>query len=490
VFHVVSVLLAALVLSFPGMAASRGPDYEAALALWQAAADLQGAGNYQEARSKYQELLAKYPGEREVCASSLHELGLVVGRKMGDYDGAAEAFRKIIDEYPEQLDYVWRAKRLMTKDYYFPLGRYEEGLRMLVEILDESNRYEGLVVPWGWGPEDFDTLTEGLVREYLKDVEAAYIKDGKAGDLAHLGRSALGKTCSGPVLHLVSEAMLRNGNGLGAARSAEEERRYAELVSIYGSWLNNAPAEAVERKQRLLCDLAQVDLVWGETELAKQVCREVLGDKPRTKEGTAAAVLFAGILKAQGNFEAALSAYKAVPDTLPPDIILGPALGDMLTGYAERGEYRQGVEEIGTWVGDYCLNAHDVAYVSHRNFQRLEFVRAKMTERGEHPRARELSAASQGAPTTVSDRAAADMRIVYTYMAEGNCEAALRLCDALSSAYAGTPTAVEVLLATAGCKTYEGKYAEAREVLQAIMQAQPGSLKALEAQRFLDSLPE
>ena len=193
-------------------------------------------------------------------------------------------------------------------------------------------------------------------------------------------------------------------------------------------------------------------------------------------------MLLARILSAQGDWKAAFAAYSAVPDTLPVEILLGPVLADMFSAYAEGGKYRGCVEgeveggpAMGPSVADYCLSAHDAVGILHQAYVALRLVGSVAIGRTDYQRARELFSAAPAMPVTVWDTADSEGWIGETYVAEKDYEKSVALCEEMLVKYAGTIYAVRAQYAIGQCRRWQGRYEEAREAYERVIEMSPGT---------------
>jgi tetratricopeptide (TPR) repeat protein len=456
--------------------------------LWEEAGSnagsLAGAGKFEEAAAELEKVLTKYPEEREVCGSALSLEITIWARQAKDYGRAIATFERFLADYPEQVGEAAWARVEMAGDCYFPSGDYPAGLATLLEMVVHSGVYEGSGTAGPGVP--FQPWAEQRVRSYLKKVAGAFAKQGKPEEFAHLIRGALANSFSAPVIELLAGAMLELKQGLGVPRTAEEEAWYGSLVAVYKDWQHNLGTTLPEL-------FAYVHLAYGEGELAKEACQQVPGGKIHTKEGTRIAMLLAHILKAEGDFKGCLEAYQGVLKTLGEEYPLRDALMGVLVTCAGRVEDQQAVEKMGGQIEDYCLTEHAEAEAAGsiiRLTRVLNALAQSLFARGEYAGAGALYEAELAMPVAEEHRVTVEMNAVYAFMAGGNPEEAIALCEKVLAAYPGRPEALEAQFAIAGCRAYQGRYAEARETLQKIIDEHPGASAAADAQRYLDSLPK
>jgi len=64
------------------------------------------------------------------------------------------------------------------------------------------------------------------------------------------------------------------------------------------------------------------------------------------------------------------------------------------------------------------------------------------------------------------------------------------LCQQIAASHPGTMEAMEAMLAMGQCRTYQHRYAEARQAYQNLIDQYPGTSWASAAELYIRSLPE
>lgn len=205
-FACVSFVILRLIPHTPAFA---GPNFKAAYdRIGEISATTAAQGQYLEAAQEFEEVVTTWREERYLAAGALFWAGTMY-QKAGELKRAIETFKRVLDEYPQQLEPgVW-ARVAMANDCYFALGQYHKGLAMLLEMVLHSSAYEGSGAP-GCGTLLLPWARDQLL-EYLRKAASAYSEQGRPGEFAHLIRGTLTDNWCAPVWEMAAEAMLALG---------------------------------------------------------------------------------------------------------------------------------------------------------------------------------------------------------------------------------------------------------------------------------------
>jgi len=473
----------------PSFAALRGPDYEAAHAMMQQAKDeangLVAAGNFEGAAAKFQEVRAAYPNETEVCAGSLHYEGMMWSRQAHDPQRALEPFCKLLDDYPQILSAETRVE--MANNCYFALGEYDKGLSVLVEMVIHAPAYEGCGVNRGGS---FQQWADQLVLGYLLLVSRDPEVRDRPDWLAHIARSAFQETGSAYVLRLVIRQMAENAQGLGAARTPEEEECYNYFNPRYEKWLSWAPGEGLGKHQteQLAWDLGDLNLLYGNSKRAAEVYQN-LYDQVQSDPGYPRfSDLVLRIARASYDgfgLEDAVSRLRAIVQAHPDTEAAKWAIVYLCETMARAGDYARAQQLFETEP----FSRYAGSEAALQAFELLVRVSQELANFPDYPRARQVIEIGlhMGLPT--EQRAGADGWVAQTYVFEGNYDAAVALLQDMVARYAETPEAAGAQYMIGNCRRWQGRYGEAKEAYQKVIQMSPGTSWVGAAQRGIAELP-
>jgi len=474
----------------PTDAALRGPDYEAARAMMQQAKDeangLVAAGNFEEAAAKFQEVRAAYPNETEVCAASLHYEGMMWSRQAHDPRGALEPFWKLLDDYPQILSAETRVE--MANNCYFPLGEYDKGLAVLVEMVIHGPAYDGCGVYRG-GP--FQVWADERLLEYLKFTAWSLAAQGRPHDLAHVARSPLGENCSTYVLRLVIRQMLENVQGLGVARTPEEDERYEYVNARFEKWLSWAPGEklADRPRQQLAWDLADLNLVYGNSKRAAELYAGVYSEVASDPDYPRFSDLILRIARASYDgfgLEDAVSRLRAIAEEHPATEASTSALAFLSETLIRAGDYPRAQQLFESEP----FSPYAGTEAAIRAFKLLVRVGQDFVNAADYPRARQVFEIGLHMDLPAEYRAQADGWTAQTYIREKNYDTAVEALNGMVGRYAGTPAAVAAEYHIGECRRWQGRYGEARHAYEKVIETAPGTSQAEAAQQRIEELPK
>jgi len=451
--------------------------------------DLVAAAKFEEGAAKFQQVRAAYPNETEVCAASLHYEGMMWSRQAHEPQRALEPFCKLLDEYPQILSAETRVE--MANNCCYVLGEYDKGLSALVEMVIHAPAYDGCGVYRG---ASFQVWADARLMEYLTLAASTLATQGRPDEFAHLARSPFGETCSTYVLHLVVKPMLENRQGLGVARTPDEDDRYKYLNTQFEKWLSWAPEEQLPPAptQQLAWDLGDLNLVYGNSKHAAEVYSDLLNQMEAHPNDPRMSELIVRIARAAYSgfgLDDAVARLRAMAQA-HPGTEAGATLchaGDMLERAGRLDEaiaaWREGLES-----GTESPSGRETLTVISSTIRR-RYLETRHSPDG-LPAVEGLLQGMLQLALPASLKAKAQEYLAYTYTDEKRWDAAASLCQEMAVSYPGTMEGMEALLTIGRCEAHQAKYAEARESYQRLIREYPGTSWARQAQVESDLLPQ
>jgi len=482
----ISVLLFAV--CSPSFAALRGPDYEAAHAMMQQAKDeangLVAAGNFEGAAAKFQAVRAAYPNETEVCAATLHYEGMMWSRQAHDPRRALEPFWKLLNDYPQILSAETRVE--MANNCYFPLGEYDKGLSVLVEMVIHAPAYEGCGVNRGGS---FQQWADQQVLGYLITTSRDLAARGRPDRLAHVARSAFAETGSAYVLRLVIRQMMDAAQALGVPRTPEEEESYNYFSPRYEKWVSWAPDEGLGKPQtrQLTRDLGDLNLLYGNGKRAAEAYQNLWDQVQSDPDYPGLPDLILRIARASYDglgLEDAVSRLRAIAEAHPDTEAAKWATVYLCETMARGGNYASAqqlfeAEPFSRYYGT------DVAV---QTFELLRQLGETLNNARDPSHARRVFqiALHMGLPPTQA--AQAQGWLADTYVREHNYDRAAEILEGMVVKYPGTEAAGPAWYYLGLCRQSQGRYDEARQAYGKVIELSPGTPHARVAQQRISEL--
>jgi len=477
-----------LAVSSPVLAALRGPDYQAARAMMQQAkdevSDLVAAAKFEEGAAKFQQVRAAYPNETEVCAASLHYEGMMWSRQAHDPRRALEPFWKLLSDYPEILSAETREE--MANNCYFPLGEYDKGLSVLVEMVIHAPAYEGCGVNRGGS---FQQWADQEVLGYLITTARNLAPRGRADQLAHVARSAFAETGSAYVLRLVIRHMAETAQGLGATRTPEEGESYDYFSPRYEKWLNWAPGEGAGKRQteQLAWDLGDLNLLYGNSKRAAEVYQNLYVQVQSDPDYPRFSDLILRIARASYygfGLEDAVSRLRSIAEAHPDTEAAKWATVYLCETMARGGDYARAQQLFETEPFSHYAGSE----VAIQTYQLLRQLGESLNNGRDPSHARRVFQIALHMGLPPAETAQAEGWIADTYVREHNYDRAAEILEGMVVKYAGMEAAAPAWYYLGRCRQFQGRYAEAREAYEKVIELSPGTPHAVLAQQLIAEL--